>query len=88
MDELSLRNERFQVSRLLILGCSPLAGIYRTIPEHEAYQTIRTALDLGFLDLDTAPHYGLGLSETRLGRAVAMYGSHSSIRIWSKVTNN
>jgi aryl-alcohol dehydrogenase-like predicted oxidoreductase len=46
---------------------------------------VKAALELGFLDLDTAPHYGLGLSETRLGRAVAMHGGGRPVRLWSKV---
>ena len=41
-------------------------------------------LDIGFLDLDTAPHYGLGLSETRTGRAVALHGGGRPVRLWTK----
>ena len=37
------------------------------------------------MDLDTAPHYGLGLSEMRLGRAVATHGGGRPVRLWSKV---
>lgn len=66
--ELHLRTEPLTVGQHLILGCSPLAGIYSSVPEAQATDTVKTALELGFLDLDTAPHYGLGLSETRLVR--------------------
>lgn len=83
--ELHLRTEPLTVSQHLILGCSPLAGIYGSIPETQAVDTVKAALELGFLDLDTAPHYGLGLSETRLGRAVAAHGGGRPVRLWSKV---
>lgn len=66
--ELHLRTEPLTVGQHLILGCSPLAGIYSSVPEAQATDTVKTALELGFLDLDTAPHYGLGLSEMRLVR--------------------
>lgn len=84
-DALHLRSEPLSVGQHLILGCSPLAGIYASIPESQAFDTVKTALELGFLDLDTAPHYGLGLSELRLGRAVALHGGGRPVRLWSKV---
>jgi len=83
--ELHLRTEPLSVGQHLILGCSPLAGIYDSIPESQAYDTVKAALELGFLDLDTAPHYGLGLSEARTGRAVAMHAGGRSVRLWTKV---
>ena len=69
----------------LILGCSPLAGIYEAIPESQAFDAVATALDLGCQDFDTAPHYGLGLSETRLGLALAKHADAQAYRLWSKV---
>lgn len=82
---LELRTGPLSVGQHLILGCSPLAGIYASIPEAQALDTVKTALDLGFLDFDTAPHYGLGLSELRLGRAMAAHADARHVRIWSKV---
>tara|TARA_B110000977_G_scaffold127702_3_gene163171 strand:+ start:30986 stop:32164 length:1179 start_codon:yes stop_codon:yes gene_type:complete len=87
-DTLELRSEPLSVEKHLILGCSPLAGIYGSIPETQAFATVKTALDLGFRDFDTAPHYGLGLSESRLGKAIEMHAkedTHGSVRLWSKV---
>jgi D-threo-aldose 1-dehydrogenase len=55
------------------------------LPAPYSPDTIKAALELGFLDLDTAPHYGLGLSEARLGRAVAAHGGGRAVRLWSKV---
>ncbi|MCZ4118233.1 aldo/keto reductase [Streptomyces sp. H39-S7] len=53
------------------LGCAPLGNLYRAMPDETAAAVTAAALDLGCGYLDTAPHYGLGLSEERLGRALA-----------------
>lgn len=53
------------------LGCGPLGNLYRPITEDQALATVDAAFDSGCTYFDTAPHYGLGLSEERLGRALA-----------------
>ncbi|MGY5130367.1 aldo/keto reductase [Streptomyces nigrescens] len=52
------------------LGCAPLGNLYRAVPEAQAREVVRTALATGAGYFDTAPHYGVGLSEERLGRAL------------------
>ncbi|MFF8372392.1 aldo/keto reductase [Streptomyces lydicus] len=52
------------------LGCAPLGNLYRAMPEARARDVVRAALAAGACSFDTAPHYGLGLSEERLGRAL------------------
>ncbi|MFI0223752.1 aldo/keto reductase [Streptomyces lydicus] len=52
------------------LGCAPLGNLYRAVPEERAQDVVRAALAAGARYFDTAPHYGLGLSEERLGRAL------------------
>jgi D-threo-aldose 1-dehydrogenase len=52
------------------LGTAPLGNLYREIPDAEARTTIEAALDAGFTYIDTAPRYGLGLAEKRLGEAL------------------
>ncbi|MFE1171256.1 aldo/keto reductase [Streptomyces sp. NPDC058773] len=52
------------------LGCAPLGNLYRAVPEAQAREVVRTALATGARYFDTAPHYGVGLSEERLGRAL------------------
>ncbi|WP_275465385.1 aldo/keto reductase [Streptomyces noursei] len=52
------------------LGCAPLGNLYRAVPEARARAVVRTALATGAHYFDTAPHYGVGLSEERLGRAL------------------
>jgi hypothetical protein len=53
------------------LGCAPLGNLYHSVPEEQALAVVEAAFDTGCTYLDTAPHYGLGLSEERLGRALA-----------------
>ena len=55
----------------LSLGCAQLGNLYRELSDAEARSTVDTAWELGLRYFDTAPHYGLGLSERRLGAALA-----------------
>jgi D-threo-aldose 1-dehydrogenase len=55
----------------LSLGCAQLGNMYREVSDAEARATVDAAWDLGVRTFDTAPHYGLGLSERRLGAALA-----------------
>jgi D-threo-aldose 1-dehydrogenase len=55
----------------LSLGCAQLGNLYREISDDEARATVDEAWTAGVRYFDTAPHYGLGLSERRLGRALA-----------------
>lgn len=48
------------------LGTAPLGNLYRAVPEDEAQATMQNAWDAGVRYFDTAPLYGLGLSETRV----------------------
>lgn len=54
-------------------GCAQLGNLHRAISDEEAEATVRAAWDAGIRYFDTAPHYGLGLSERRLGRALKAY---------------
>ncbi|MCV3763986.1 aldo/keto reductase [Rhizobium sp. TRM95796] len=49
-------------------GCAPLAGLYRPCSDEQAREVLQTAWDAGIRYFDTAPHYGAGLSEERLGK--------------------
>ncbi|WP_439898975.1 aldo/keto reductase [Paenarthrobacter aurescens] len=48
-------------------GGAGIGNLYRAIPDGEALATVLAAWDGGIRYFDTAPHYGLGLSEQRLG---------------------
>jgi D-threo-aldose 1-dehydrogenase len=49
-------------------GTAPLGNLYRAITDAEADAILQLAWDAGVRYYDTAPLYGLGLSETRLNR--------------------
>lgn len=49
------------------LGCAPLGGLYRGVTDAEAVDTVEEALAHGVSFFDTAPAYGDGASERRLG---------------------
>ncbi|WP_404336961.1 aldo/keto reductase [Sphingomonas sp. MMS12-HWE2-04] len=51
-------------------GAAPLGNLYRAVPDGEARAALDAALDAGLRYVDTAPHYGFGLSERRVGDAV------------------
>ena len=51
-------------------GAAPIAGLYSAVDEATARATIDAAWEGGIRYFDTAPHYGLGLSERRLGEAL------------------
>jgi D-threo-aldose 1-dehydrogenase len=52
------------------LGGAPLGNLYTAIGDDEAAATVEAAWAGGIRYFDTAPHYGLGLSERRLGAAL------------------
>lgn len=49
-------------------GAAPVANLYRAISDDDAQSTLQSAWDAGVRYFDTAPLYGLGLSETRMNR--------------------
>jgi D-threo-aldose 1-dehydrogenase len=56
------------------MGTAALGNLYRAMDEDQAAATVDTALELGIRYYDTAPHYGFGLAEERLGSALAGRG--------------
>jgi len=69
MERVRLGATDLQASRL-VLGCAPLGGLFAAVGEEQARATVDRAWDLGVRTFDTAPHYGAGLSERRLGAAL------------------
>lgn len=51
-------------------GAASLGNLYRPISDGDARATLDAALAAGLTYCDTAPHYGRGLSERRVGDAV------------------
>jgi D-threo-aldose 1-dehydrogenase len=58
------------VSRLGF-GGAPIGNLYREVSDEVAFGAVEAAWQSGVRYFDTAPHYGLGLSERRLGVALA-----------------
>src|SRR5262245_58899912 len=52
------------------LGTAPLGNLYATVSEADAAATLAAAQRHGIHWFDTAPLYGHGLAETRLGKFV------------------
>jgi len=53
------------------LGTAPIGGLYTAVEEDAACATVERALDRGVRLVDTAPLYGYGLAERRVGAALA-----------------
>ncbi len=68
--KVQLGKTRLQVTRLG-MGGAPLGGLYSDISEEAATATLKRALELGVSFFDTAPLYGHGKSEQRMGRVLA-----------------
>ena len=51
-------------------GGASIGNLYRATSDEEAAAAVEQAFASGIRYFDTAPHYGLGLSERRLGRAL------------------
>jgi D-threo-aldose 1-dehydrogenase len=52
------------------LGGAAIGNLFEAVDEEAALSTVRCALACGMRYLDTAPHYGLGLSERRFARVL------------------
>ena len=61
-----------QVSQLG-LGTAQLGGLFSSVTESDGQELIDTAIAAGVTYFDTAPHYGKGIAEKRLGRYQAKY---------------
>ena len=59
---------RFAPPGPLGFGSAPLGNLFAPLSDAEADSTLTAAWDLGIRFFDTAPMYGLGLSEHRVGR--------------------
>jgi D-threo-aldose 1-dehydrogenase len=55
----------------LVFGGAPIGGLYAPVSDEAAAATLQAAWDAGIRAFDTAPHYGVGLSERRIGDFLA-----------------
>jgi D-threo-aldose 1-dehydrogenase len=66
------------------VGGAPFGNMFRAMDTDGVVATVKAAIESGIRYFDTAPSYGFGLSETRLGEALKPF-SRESIVISSKV---
>lgn len=66
------------------LGGTPFGNMYRPMEPKDVTATVNTAINAGVRYFDTAPVYGFGLSETRLGEGIQDL-QRSEIVVSSKV---
>jgi D-threo-aldose 1-dehydrogenase len=57
----------------LSFGAAPLGNFGTAVSERDAEAAVHAAWAAGIRYFDVAPHYGLGLAEARLGRALRAY---------------
>jgi D-threo-aldose 1-dehydrogenase len=65
-------------------GGAPLGNLYRKVSDKDAQAALQTAFDAGIRFFDTAPQYGLGRSEHRVGEAVKRFG-RNDIQLSTKI---
>jgi D-threo-aldose 1-dehydrogenase len=63
----------------LSLGGAALGNLFTEVSDEDAAATIDAAWDGGIRTFDTAPHYGLGLSERRFGAALRYRPRHEYV---------
>ncbi|MEP3277196.1 MAG: aldo/keto reductase [Stappiaceae bacterium] len=64
------------------MGCAPIGGLLDKVTDSDARDLLQVALDGGITYFDTAPFYGFGLSERRVGDALR---DHPDIMLSTKV---
>ena len=69
LERVALGRTGLEVTRLALGGAS-IGGLFSAVDDEVAIGTVRHAWDLGIRAYDTAPLYGYGASERRMGRAL------------------
>ncbi|MBU3738416.1 MAG: aldo/keto reductase, partial [Rhodoferax sp.] len=65
-----MAEDRFHRGLRLALGGAPLGNLFAPVTQAQADTLLAEAWVSGCRTFDTAPHYGHGLSEHRLGHAL------------------
>lgn len=60
-------------------GGAPLGNMYQAFPDEQARATVQAAFEAGMRLFDTAPFYGFGLSEHRIGEALRWHDRDSYV---------
>lgn len=68
-EKVKLKRSHLEVTRMG-LGTAPLGGLFKSVTDHDGEELLQTALNLGINYFDTAPQYGHGVAEIRVGKAL------------------
>lgn len=60
-------------------GAASLGNLYKEVSDEVARKTLQAAINSGLTLFDTAPHYGTGLSERRVGDALRELGKNDYV---------
>ena len=74
-----MRVRKTLIAGPLGFGAAPLGNMFRNIPDSEASATVEAAWEQGMRYFDTAPFYGAGLSEVRLGKILSKHNRHEYV---------
>lgn len=66
-------------------GAAAIGNLYQAVSDAAAHEAVRAALAQGVRYFDTAPYYGFGLSESRLGAALAEFDPEQKALVSTKV---
>ncbi|MDZ5650241.1 aldo/keto reductase [Nitrospirillum sp. BR 11828] len=66
-------------------GAAAIGNLYQRVEEGAARAAVAAAVDAGIRYIDTAPHYGFGLSESRLGAVLADLDPREELLLSTKV---
>lgn len=82
-DQVSFGRAGLTVSALGV-GCAPLGGLFSSVSDSDVDALIARALEIGVTYFDTAPFYGHGSSERRIGKGLTKV-PRSAFQLSSKV---
>ncbi|MGH9298325.1 MAG: aldo/keto reductase [Acidimicrobiales bacterium] len=83
LDTARIGNTDLTVTRLGF-GSAPIGGLYQAVTDEQALAAVDAAWQSGIRFFDTAPLYGMGDSEARVGRALKAH-SHGDYVLATKV---
>lgn len=78
-------NDRLTKLGKLAFGAASIGNLYRAVPDEQAFAVVQRAWEAGIRYFDTAPHYGFGLSEKRLGAALAALDPAQTATVSTKI---
>mgnify|MGYP000241417692 FL=1 len=68
-EKVKLKRSDLEVTRLS-LGTAPLGGLFKSVSDADGAALLNSALEIGINYFDTAPQYGHGVAEIRVGKVL------------------